>query len=82
MGADVCSGLYDRPRLTTLDTEAKGGVLIVPALFELRYNRNINDYVAEMTAKWVPQWRTSPEKPYALQVFESAQSLEAPAATS
>ena len=80
--ADVCSGLYDRPRLTTLDTEAKGGVLIVPALFELRYNRNINDYVAEMTAKWVPQWRTSPEKPYALQVFESAQSLEAPAATS
>ena len=79
---DVCNGQFDRPRLTTLDTESRGGNFLVPALFEMRYGLSLQDYVAEMTAKWLPRWLASPEKPYALEVFESAQSIEAPATTS
>jgi len=76
---DVCTNAP--PRLTTLDTESRGGNFLVPALFEMRYGFSIKDYAAEMTAKWLPRWLASPEKPYALEVFESAQSIEAPATT-
>jgi hypothetical protein len=74
---DVCNGQFDRPRLTTLDTESRGGNFLVPALFEMRYGLSLQNYVAAMTAKWLPRWDTSPTKPYALQVYESAQSIEA-----
>ena len=77
-----CIGSDDQPQLTTLDTESPGGNLLVPALFEMRYQCGLIEYVAEKEAKWLPVWRAREEVPRALAMFNTLTGIKRDAGAS
>ena len=64
------------PGQTVHDTESPGGNLLVPALFEMRYQCGLIEYVAEKEAKWLPVWRARDEVPRALAMFNTLSELK------